>query len=92
MRDQTIWQCSREIPAEEFSGAAPDDDGTSPEDAYAQALEVLGVTRGFTREALKCAYRTAIRNAHPDAGGSAQAAQAVNAAYELIRRAHGWVR
>lgn len=79
-------------PDEEFSGAAPDDDGTSPADAYAQALALLGLTPGFTRAALKRAYRAAIRKAHPDAGGSAQAAQAVNAAYELILHAHGWAR
>jgi curved DNA-binding protein CbpA len=36
------------------------------------------------------AYRLAIRAAHPDAGGSDKAAQAVNAARDLLMRCRGW--
>lgn len=77
---------------EEPSHAAPDGDATPAADAYDQALALLGLAPGFTQAALKRAYLAAIRKAHPDAGGTAHAAQAVNSAYELILRAHGWGR
>lgn len=77
---------------DEFSGEQSADDEISAADAYAQALGLLGLTPGFTQTALKRAYRAAIRKAHPDAGGSAEAAQAINSAYELILQAHGWAR
>jgi hypothetical protein len=77
--------------AEEEIGADSRDEQTIA-DAYEQALGLLGLAPGFTQSALKRAYRTAIRIAHPDAGGSAAAAQAINSAYELILQTHGWAR
>lgn len=77
---------------EDFSGAQSADDGQTAADAYEQALALLGLAPGFTKAALKRAYRAAIRKAHPDAGGTAEAAQAVNSAYELILHGHGWAR
>ncbi|MDG4901417.1 MULTISPECIES: hypothetical protein [unclassified Mesorhizobium] len=59
---------------------------------YEKALSLLGLTPGFTKEALKRAYRTTMRAAHPDGGGSAQAAQAVNGAYDFVLQVHGWSR
>ena len=58
--------------------------------AYEQALALLGLAPGFTHQALKRAYHAAIRIAHPDAGASVEAAQAVNSAYQLVRQVHGW--
>lgn len=62
----------------------------APRDSYVDALARLGLKPGFTLDDLKRAYKRAIRIAHPDAGGSAQAAQAVNAARDVIARRHGW--
>lgn len=77
---------------EEFSGAVPDDDEPSAADAYDRALALLGLAPGFTQAALKRAYRAAISRTHPDAGGTDDAAQAVNGAYALILQTHGWAR
>lgn len=63
-----------------------------PPDPYAQALALLGLAQDCSEPALKAAYRAAIRKAHPDAGGSAAAAQAVIAAHDLIRQRKGWER
>lgn len=47
-------------------------------------LETLGLSgRPATEDELKKVYRTAIRKAHPDAGGSEDKAARINAAYEL---------
>ena len=59
-------------------------------DPYQAALGLLGLEPGFSRLALGRAYKHAMRQAHPDAGGSTRKAQAVNAARELLMRAHGW--
>lgn len=63
-----------------------------PPDPFAQALALLGLAQDCTEPALKAAYRAAIRKAHPDTGGSAEAAQAVFAAHDLIRQRKGWER
>lgn len=64
----------------------------APPDPYELAIRLLGLAPGFTQASLRQAYKRAIRTAHPDSGGSSQAAQAVNGAYALILRAHGWTR
>jgi curved DNA-binding protein CbpA len=46
---------------------------------------VLGVRRGADDAAIHAAYRDAVRRAHPDAGGSAAAFEAVQEAYETLR-------
>jgi hypothetical protein len=87
----------RRGPAEEQDDGACEDDSyddreepPAPRDPYEDALSRLGLAPGFTLADLKRAYKHAIRLAHPDAGGSAAAAQAVNAARDLIARRHGW--
>ncbi|WOS62032.1 J domain-containing protein [Sinorhizobium fredii] len=92
----------RRGPAEEQDDGASDDEGADdqeerqdrgglpPRDPYADALTRLGLNPGLTLSDLKRAYKQAIRLAHPDAGGSAAAAQAVNAARDVIARRHGW--
>lgn len=59
-------------------------------DAYVRARWLLGLEDSFTEAELKAAYRRAIFDAHPDRGGSAEAAHAVNEARDLIRRRRGW--
>jgi len=87
----------RRGPAEEQDDSASEEDGggdreepPAPRDPYEDALATLGLAPGFTQLDLKRAYKQAIRLAHPDAGGSAAAAQAVNAARDVIARHHGW--
>lgn len=46
---------------------------------------VLGITRLATDAEIHAAYRDAVRRTHPDAGGSAQAFEAVQEAFELLR-------
>lgn len=77
---------------DDADGARNDDDEEeAAADAYAAALTLLGLDPGFTRDALKRAYKQLMRKAHPDvAGGSTEAAQAVNAARDLVMTAHGW--
>lgn len=59
-------------------------------DPYQVALGLLSLEPGFSRTALSRAYKQAMKHAHPDAGGSTTKAQAVNAARDLLMRAHGW--
>ncbi len=53
-------------------------------DLYEAALTLLGLSAKFTRAELDAAFKAAIRTAHPDAGGSLDQAQAVNAARDLL--------
>jgi len=59
-------------------------------------LELLGINTGtpVTVQSVKAAFRRMARTAHPDAGGTAEAFQSLNDAYErttaaLMRGAHG---
>lgn len=77
--------------AEEFSEYEEADDSEAPGvDALEAACSLLGLAPSFSRDEFKQAYRRAIRATHPDHGGSDEAAQAVNAARELIERHYGW--
>jgi hypothetical protein len=49
------------------------------------AAKLLGVRPGITRGALTTSYRTAIKAAHPDKGGNAIHAAALNAAYAMLK-------
>lgn len=53
-----------------------------PADAQARAL--LGVGRGASATAIQAAHRAKIRAAHPDAGGTAAQAAALNAARDRL--------
>jgi len=46
----------------------------------AEALEILGLAPGATRDEIKAAHRRLMRSAHPDAGGTDWLAARVNAA------------
>jgi hypothetical protein len=76
---------------EHEDGHGEDEDETAGRSLYEQACACLGLTQGFTREALQAAYKGAIVKAHPDRpGGSAERAKAINGARDLLLRAHGW--
>ena len=53
--------------------------------AGADPHAVLGVADGASDAEIHAAYRAAVRRTHPDAGGSAQAFEAVQDAYEQLR-------
>lgn len=79
--------------SEDEGGRIDEDEPAGPfagQDPYHAALGLLGLAPGFSRPALNRAYKQAMKHAHPDAGGSSRKAQAVNAARELLMRAHGW--
>jgi len=70
-----------------------DDDHDHRDDnarALAQALALLGLGAGFTRDELRRAYKQAIMKAHPDAGGTAAMAAAVNGARDFLMREKDW--
>lgn len=50
-----------------------------------EARRILGVDARADERALRAAHRRRIRTAHPDAGGSPEAAAAVNLAWALLR-------
>lgn len=49
-----------------------------------EALKLLELTRPFTQEQLQSAWRSAARDAHPDAGGSDEEMAQLNAARDLL--------
>ncbi len=65
-------------------------DTTASETPYEAALRILGLPPGFTKTGLRRFYLKAIKCAHPDAGGSAEQAQAINAARDLVMDWNGW--
>ena len=48
------------------------------------ALKLLGLQPGATAEAVKAAYRKAVKTAHPDAGGETRKFLEVKAAYDSL--------
>lgn len=53
-------------------------------DARSEALSVLGLKTDASQEAIKQAFRTLVKQHHPDLGGSADAFRRVNDAYQLL--------
>jgi len=57
----------------------------SPRMTRAEALEVLGLSEGATREEMQAAYKALIRKVHPDApGGSDYLASKLNQAKQTL--------
>lgn len=50
-----------------------------------EAGKILGLSAKATAEEVRAAYRKASMSAHPDRGGSTEAMQNVNAAYDLLK-------
>ncbi|MBF84598.1 MAG: hypothetical protein CL489_09000 [Acidobacteria bacterium] len=55
------------------------------------AMKLLGLSNGFDETELKKAYRRASNKAHPDKGGSVDAQQRVNDAYNVLKNVEGGV-
>lgn len=85
-----IDECRKGAPEEEEAAdTAGDADGMV--NPYAAALAVLGLSEPFTPLDLKQVYRAAMKVAHTDmGGGSKEAAQALNAARDLIMETKRW--
>ena len=49
-----------------------------------EAARLLEVRLGASPDVLKAAYRSAIRRAHPDAGGSEEQAALINKAHDVL--------
>lgn len=66
-------------------GARPKPRRAVPEEAERQAARsLLGVARDADDEAIRAAHRRLMAEAHPDRGGSAERARALNAARDLL--------
>ena len=75
-RGQTHGQSHHQAAAEQ---APPDADPRRLE-----ALQVLGLRWGASREAIKAAHRRLVKRHHPDMGGQAADFHRINAAYQLL--------
>ena len=53
-------------------------------DSREEALAVLGLERGASRDAVKAAHRRLVKRHHPDLGGEAEAFRRIDAAYRLL--------
>lgn len=74
---------------EELSGGqAPKGPSGIPDDM--NPFTILGVSMDATQEEVKAAYRKKAAEVHPDKGGTNEQMTKVNAAYEVIKRFHGW--
>lgn len=51
-----------------------------------QSMDILGLSGSFDEKELKLAYRRSSAKAHPDKGGSTDAQQKVNAAYDFLKK------
>lgn len=51
-----------------------------------QSMDILGLSGSFDDQELKLAYRRSSAKAHPDKGGSTDAQQKVNAAYDFLKK------
>jgi hypothetical protein len=60
------------------------------QDAYGAALALLGLREPFAKADLKRVYRQAMKTAHTDAGGTNEAAVALNTARDLVMAVKGW--
>jgi len=57
---------------------------SSPLDPRLEALRVLGLQPGASRQAIKAAHRRLVKQHHPDMGGQAADFQRINDAYQLL--------
>lgn len=65
-------------------GNAPPPKREPPEDGEAGALAILGIPPGLPPDAIRKAFREKLKTAHPDLGGSDEAARRVIDAYRRL--------
>ena len=59
--------------------------GNNPSEfSIREALDVLGLKRGSSQDAIKKSYRRLVKNHHPDIGGSADEFRRINEAYQFL--------
>jgi hypothetical protein len=92
---ETLVEMAGEQPAPGNRGGGTGGGGRSgppdPHDPlyFIRAMNYLADHTGSRRE-FDAAYRAAMKRVHPDAGGSARAAQQLNEARDVIRESKGW--
>ena len=59
---------------------------SSSQMSEAEALDVLGLSKGASLDEIKKAHRTLIRKMHPDQGGTAYLAQRINEAKDILTK------
>lgn len=85
--------CSEEPDDDEYEPSFDDEeDEAAAQSDLEAACALFGLALTLTREELQRAYKSAIRKAHPDLGGSVEQAQELNIARDLIMSTHGWAR
>lgn len=68
-----------------------DEESNSGKSRLKKAEEMLGLEEGdYDEKEMKRAFAQAMKTAHPDHGGTDEAARAVNNARDVIRKHHGW--
>jgi DnaJ homolog subfamily C member 19 len=77
------WENPAQASANPSAAKATGRRGTSNM-TYAEALDVLGLAEGATKEEILQAYRQLIKKVHPDRGGSAHLASEVNRARDVL--------
>lgn len=60
------------------------------DDPVETARKLLGLGPDFDRDQLNHAYKSAIRKAHPDAGGTVEQAAQINSARDVLKQIKGW--
>lgn len=77
----------REVPSEGRSEAEPDRPASrSGVMTEAEALEILGLEPGCSRQSVQDAHRRLIQKMHPDRGGSDYLAAKINQARDILLR------
>ncbi len=70
--------------ASDRSSQAYGNGNNASEYSIREALDVLGLKRGASQDAIKKSYRRLVKNHHPDIGGSADEFRRINEAYQLL--------
>jgi hypothetical protein len=84
-REKPEWRAAAGVgPRDETAEARSDSPWANTGMSADEACEILGVSPGASTEDIENAYRTAMKNAHPDQGGSDWMAAKVNQAKDVL--------
>jgi DnaJ homolog subfamily C member 19 len=80
-----LWQGPKRVHTSGRRPASPPPPAPPPTD-QAAALAILGLGTSASDDDIRAAHRRLLRSVHPDHGGSADLAQQVNAARDVLLR------